>query len=274
MRYKSIVAAVILMLVSTVSHGQEKHGIDTLQCHIVGFSFGALTPFSGSNSGDMPGGSMKDLYNGPYLNFALEWGYKTKRNWMVSVEGDLWFGYNSDNLTLRAERMGDIYTSQGYLMGMDGSDGVVTLYNRGFAVRPGIGKIIPLFRKNPDSGILLKLSGGWMMQKTVNTQDMNEGEVPQLDEKMMPLYDHLRHGLILTESVGFIYMSNRSTYINFKITFDLSQCFSWSTRPYIIDKVMGLNGKDNNRYFDLMGGVKLSWMFPFTGKTSYDYYYY
>jgi hypothetical protein len=63
-------------------------------------------------------------------------------------------------------------------------------------------------------------------------------------------------------------------YINFKITFDLSQCFSWSTRPYIIDKVMGLNGKDNNRYFDLMGGVKLSWMFPFTGKTSYDYYYY
>lgn len=274
MRYKSIVAAVILMLVSTVSHGQEKHGIDTLQCHIVGFSFSALTPLSGSNSGDMPGGSMKDLYNGPYLNFALEWDYKTKRNWMVSVEGDLWFGYNSDNLTLRAERMGDIYTSQGYLMGMDGSDGVVTLYNRGFAVRPGIGKIIPLFRKNPDSGILLKLSGGWMMQKTVNTQDMNEGEVPQLDEKMMPLYDHLRHGLILTESVGFIYMSNRSTYINFKITFDLSQCFSWSTRPYIIDKVMGLNGKDNNRYFDLMGGVKLSWMFPFTGKTSYDYYYY
>lgn len=274
MRYKSIVAAVILMLVSTVSHGQEKHGIDTLQCHIVGFSFGTLTPLSGSNSGDMPGGSMKDLYNGPYLNFALEWDYKTKRNWMVSVEGDLWFGYNSDNLTLRAERMGDIYTSQGYLMGMDGSDGVVTLYNRGFAVRPGIGKIIPLFRKNPDSGILLKLSGGWMMQKTVNTQDMNEGEVPQLDEKMMPLYDHLRHGLILTESVGFIYMSNRSTYINFKITFDLSQCFSWSTRPYIIDKVMELNGKDNNRYFDLMGGVKLSWMFPFTGKTSYDYYYY
>ena len=37
---------------------------------------------------------------------------------------------------------------------------------------------------------------------------------------------------------------------------------------------MGLNGKDESRYFDLMGGVKLSWMFPFTGKTSYDYYYY
>ena len=170
--------------------------------------------------------------------------------------------------------MGDIYTTQGYAMSMGGSDGVVTLYNRGFAVRPGVAKIIPIFKKNPDSGVLLKLSGGWMMQKTVITQDMNEGQVPPLGEKMMPLYDHLRNGVIVTQSVGFIYMSNRSTYVNFKVTFDLSECISWSSRPYTIDKVMGLNGKDENRYFDLMGGIKVSWMFPFTGKTSYDYYYY
>jgi hypothetical protein len=37
---------------------------------------------------------------------------------------------------------------------------------------------------------------------------------------------------------------------------------------------MGLNGKDNNRYLDFMVGLKLTWMFPLTGKTSYDYYYY
>lgn len=254
--------------------GQEKHGIDTLQCHIIGFSFGALTPLTGSTSGGMAEGNMKDLYDGPYLNFALEWDYKFKNNMMLSLDGDLWFGYNSDNLTRRVERMGDIFTSQGYLMGMGGSDGAVTLYNRGFAVRLGIGKIISLFKKNPDSGLLLKLSAGWFMQKTVHTQDMNEGQVPQLGEEMMPLYDHLRNGAILTESIGFIYMSNRSTYVNFKVTFDLSQCWSASSRPYIIDNVMGLNGKDNNRYFDLLGGMKISWMFPFTGKTSYDYYYY
>lgn len=254
--------------------GQEKIGIDTLQCHIIGFSFGAMTPLAGSNSLGLEGGNMKDLYTGPYLNFSLEWDYKFHSNWMLSLDGDLWFGYNSDNLTKRVERMGDIFTSQGYLMSMSGSDGVVTLYNRGFAVRPGVGKIIPLFKKNPDSGILLKLSGGWFMQKTINTQDMNEGQVPQLNSKMMPLYDHLRNGVIITESVGFIFMSNHSTYVNFKVTFDVSQCISWSSRPYTIDKVMGLNGKDKSRYFDLMAGVKVSWMFPFTGKTSYDYYYY
>ena len=274
MRNKFWIMMLGAMLIPGMVKAQEKHGIDTLQCHIVGVSFGVLNPFDGSHSGGFEGGNMKDLYDGPYLNFSVEWAYKWKNNWLVSMESDLWFGYNSNNLRQRVERMGDIFTSQGYMMSMNGSDGVAALYNRGLAVRPGVGKIIPLFRKNPDSGILLKLSGGWFMQKTILTQDMNEGEVPQLGEDMMPLYDHLRNGVMLTESVGFIYMSNRLTYVNFKVTFDLSQCWSWSSRPYIIDKVMGLSGKDKNRYFDLMGGVKLSWMFPFTGKTSYDYYYY
>lgn len=112
------------------------------------------------------------------------------------------------------------------------------------------------------------------MQKTVFTQDMNETSIPQLNGDYAGLYDHLRNGVIITESIGFAYMHNHNSYINFKITFDLSQCFSWSSRPYTIDKVMGLNGKDNNTYFDMILGMKLSWMFPLTGRTSYDYYYY
>ena len=263
-----------MVLAGMTAGAQEKHGIDTLECHIVGFSAGALMPLAGGNSGGMANANMGELYDGPYLNFGIDWAYKWKSNWMATLDGDMWFGYNSDNLTLRADRMGDIFTPQGYLMSWGGYDGIVTLYNRGFAVRPGVAKIIPLFRKNPDSGILLKLSGGWFMQKTINTQDMNEAEVPQLNEKLMKLYDHLRNGVLLTQSVGFIFMSNRSTYVNFKVTFDLTECVSWSSRPYILDNVMGLNGKDNNTYFDLMAGLKLSWMFPFTGKTTYDYYYY
>ena len=35
-----------------------------------------------------------------------------------------------------------------------------------------------------------------------------------------------------------------------------------------------LNGKDNSRYIDHLVGLKLTWMFPITGRTSYDYYYY
>lgn len=274
MRNKIWIIALTAILLPTLTRAQVKLKVDTLECHIIGFSFGAQTPLSGSNSLGLTGGTMKELYEGPYLDFGFECDYKYQNNWMVTLEGDLWFGYNSDNLTQRAERMGDIYTSQGYLMSWGGTDGVVTMYNRGLSVRPGIARLFPIMSKNPNSGLFVKLSGGWFMQKTAHSQDMNESLVPQVNDAYGRLYDHLRHGVILTESIGFLYMSNYINYINFKVELFASQCWSWSTRPYIIDNVMGLNGKDDSRYFDLMVGVKLSWLFPLTGRTSYDYYYY
>lgn len=274
MKHKILAVMVMVMMVPIVSFGQVKLKVDTLECHIIGFSFGAQTPLAGSNSLGLTNGNMKDLYKGPYLDFGVECDYKFEQDWMVTLEGDLWFGYNSDNFTQRVERMGDIYTSQGYLMSWSGYDGVVTMYNRGISVRPGAAYLFNILPKNPNSGIYLKLSGGWFMQKTAHSQDMNESMVPQVKDSYGRLYDHLRHGVMLTESIGFLYMSNYINYINFKIELFATECWSWSTRPYIIDNVMGLNGKDNSRYFDLMVGVKLSWLFPLTGRTSYDYYYY
>ncbi|MBP3763119.1 MAG: hypothetical protein J6I49_04455 [Bacteroidales bacterium] len=262
------------LLFITPLHAQVKTSVDTLHCHIVGFAVGAQMPLGGKHSGGMAQGGMKDLYKGPYLDFDVEWAYKFRSNWMLTLDADIWFGYNNDNLQLRAERIGDVYNSQGHALSLEGTDGVVTAYNRSLAVRPGVAKIITLFPNDPNSGLLLKLSGGWFMQKSIFSQDMNESKVPQLTGDYSHLYDHYRNGFMLTESVGFAYMSNYRTYINVKITFDFSQCVSWSSRPYTIDNVMGLNGKDGNRYLDLMFGVKLSWLFPITGRTSYDYYYY
>ena len=274
MKHKILAVIAMVMMVPTVSLSQVKLRVDTLECHMIGFSFGVQTPLSGSNSLGLTGGTMKDLYEGPYLDFGLECDYKFQENWMVTLEGDLWFGYNSDNLKLRAERMGDIYTSQGYLMSWGGTDGVVTMYNRGISVRPGVARMFNILPKNPNSGVFVKLSGGWFMQKTAHSQDMNESLVPQVNDAYGKLYDHLRNGVMLTESIGFLYMSNYINYVNFKVEFFASECWSWSKRPYIIDNVMGLNGKDESRHFDLMVGVKLSWLFPLTGRTSYDYYYY
>lgn len=264
-----------MLLITTIgsAHAQIKLSVDTLECHIVGFSAGVVTPGFGSSTA-LGGGNMKDLYEGPYLDFAIDWAYKWQSGWMLSLDADLWFGYNSDNLKDRTIRLGDIYTSGGYAMSWGGYDGVITAYNRGLAVRPGVGKILRIMPKNPDSGILLKLSGGWFMQKTIFTQDFDRSPVPQLAGEYGKLYDHLRNGAILTQSIGFIYMSNLYSYVNIRLTFDISECFSWSSRPYQIDNVMGLNGEDHGHYFDLLYGVKLSWMFPFTGKTTYDYYYY
>ena len=274
---KRLIVIAILSLLTTVAQGQVKLSIDTLECHVVGFSAGLVLPAIGSNSNGMTGGSMGELYAPPYTDFGLEWNYKFKSNWLLTFDADLWFGSSSDNLRNRSDRMSDIYTHSDYgdyAIGWGGTDGVVIAYNRSIAARPGVAKIIPVLPKNPNSGILLKLSGGWFMQKTVFSQDPDRDPVPQLKGDYAKLRDHLRNGAILTESIGFVFMSNYSTYINVKISFDISQCISWSSRPYTLDNYMGLNGKDNNCYFDLIYGFRLTWMFPFTGKTTYDYYYY
>lgn len=256
---------------------QVKLNVDTLECHMVNFSAGLMMP--GNGSGPV-GGSMKELYGSPYLDFGLEWDYKWQSGWMASLDADIWFGASSNNLLRRADRYGDVFLPSenenydDYAMSWAGLDGNVMAYNRALAIRPGFGKILQILPKNPNSGILLKVSGGWFMQKTVFNQEYTETPVMQLSGNYAKLYDQRRNGVMLTESIGFIFMSNYTTYVNIKLAFEVSQCFSWSSRPYQIDNVMGLNGKDTGRYFDLMYGVKLTWMFPFTGKTTYDYYYY
>ena len=268
---KQLVIILILIGPWTMAHGQVKLNADTLECHMVNFSAGILMPGGGSGPAE---GGMRDLYKGPYLDFNLEWAYKWQSGWLASLDADVWFGMSSDNLLRRSERYNGVFLPGDYAMSWAGLDGNVSAYNRALAVRPGVGHIFRVLPKNPNSGILLKMSGGWFMQKTVYSQEYTETPVMQLSGDYAKLYDHRRNGLMLTESLGFIFMSNYITYVNVKLTFEVSQCFSWSSRPYQIDNVMGLNGKDEGRYFDLIYGVKLTWMFPFTGKTSYDYYYY
>ena len=268
------IIALATMLLPTLTRGQVKLNVDTLECHVIGFSAGILTPGTGTTTSGLAGGNMRDLYKPPYLDFSLNCDYKYLSNWLVTLDADLWFGLTSDNLQRRNERMPSVYQPDGTAYGWGGTDGYLTAYNRSLSVRPGVGKIITVTPKNPNSGILLKLSGGWMMQKTVFHQDYTESPVPQINGDKSKLFDHLRHGAILTESIGYVFMSNYSTYVNVKVELQVSQCWSWSTRPWVLDDLMGLNGKDNGRYFDLLYGVKLSWMFPLMGKTTYDYYYY
>lgn len=274
MTNKRLIITLSAILLTLGARGQVKLSVDTLECHIIGFSAGIMAPGGGSASTGALGGNMKDLYGSPWIDFSIDCDYKYKSNWLVTLDADLWFGWSSDNLRQRSQRMPNVYLPNGIAYSWGGTDGYVTAYNRGIAARIGGGKIIPVLKKNPNSGILLKLSGGWFMQKTVFNQEYTEAPVPQIVGDKSHLYDHLRHGAILTESLGFVFMSNYSTYVNIRLEFNISQCFSWSTRPYTIDNVMGLNGKDNNSYFDLLYGVKLTWMFPLMGKTTYDYYYY
>ena len=273
----SLLLAVIMMGAGApAAQGQESGKLDTFSCPIVAFSFAPMLPsaqfarVSGfEGTGEAP--TMPNLYKGPYLDFGVHFLYKTRDNWILSIDGDIWFG--SDNLQHRVERMGSVFSRDSLVIGTNGTDANVTCYNRHLAFEGGIGKIIPVNpAKNPNSGVLLRMGAGYQRGQSVFM--LNDVNAPQVDDDYALLYDHQRHGLILTEAVGYWYMSNHSNLINFSIAFEVSQLWSRSTRDYVIDNYAGLHGKDNGRYFDLLYSLKFSWMFPLKGKTAREYYYF
>ncbi|MBR1517760.1 MAG: hypothetical protein IJ620_06435 [Bacteroidales bacterium] len=272
-----VLSCLLSLCITTPSHAQETPRLDSIQCFIIGFDIGTLIPSDKGSAVSLANGTtsrnatMHSLYKAPWLDFGINGFYKWKENWLISVEGDFWFG--SDNLKHREARMANIYSRDGIIIGTNGTDAVVTAYNRAISIKGGIGKIFPVMPSvNPNSGIFTRLSGGWLQQQTIFT--LNEVNAPQVDGDYALLYDHQRQGVMLTEGLGFWFMSNRANLINFYVLFELSQCWSRSTRDYMIDGYLNLKGKDNNRYFDLLYTLKLCWMFPLKGKTIHEYYYF
>lgn len=277
MKRKSLIILLVAGLLGSLpqSYSQEISHVDPLACPIIGVNFGVMAPSAALSKAVTPeglrvGGTMADMYLPPYLNFGVDFAYKYKNNWLLTLDGNIFFG--SDNLDHRVERMSDLYTLDSIIPGTNGMDAVVTCYNRGFSLKAGVGKIFNFNDKNPNSGLLAKVSGGWMMNQTVFM--INEVNAPQIDKPYNRLYDHQRSGFMLTESLGYMFMSNHRTLVNMYVAFEVSQSWTRSTRDYIIDDYMGLRGPDKNKYFDLLYSLKVCWMFPLTGKPVYDYYYF
>lgn len=269
-----------MLLIVTVNHGataQVDLKVDSLACPIIGFNAGVVFPSTQFSFETTPEGltgknaTMSSLYKGPWTDFGIDAIYKFKNNWLLSVEGDIWFGNN--NLQHRFERMGSLFSRDSIIIGGNGTNANVTCYNRGISVQGGMGRIFALWpKRNPNTGLLARISAGYMRQQTIFM--IYDEKAPQISDDYSLLYDHQRHGFLLTEGIGFWLMSSRSDLANVYISFEVSQCWSWSTRQYQIDDFLGLRGKDNNRYFDLIYGIKLCWMFPLRGKTVHDYYFY
>lgn len=271
----TILLAAVGFLLPAVA--QEKLHPDTLQCPIVGFHVGTLSPWTALSSAKYPDGStlkgatMGELYRGPWLDFGLDATFKFRDGLFLNLDGSLVFG--NDNLKEREKRMGDVYTSSHMIVGASGIDAGVTCHNRMLAMRLGLGKIFVIGKNNPNSGPFVRLDAGIMQQQTIFM--LNEQvDAPQVNGDYGRLYDHQRFGFTLTQAAGFWFMGRKSAILNFHVALELTECWNHSTRDYVIDDLMPLRGADKGKYFDLLYGIRLTWMFPITGKTAYDYYYY
>jgi hypothetical protein len=203
-----------------------------------------------------------DLANRFGSNAALGGGvhYKTERNWEIGMETQFMFGsrVNDPVTSITA-------TADGYHIDQNGNFVNLLFLERGFTIVGTIGKVIPLFGPNPNSGLIIRGGAGLLQHKILLESRVND--VPQLEGDYLKGYDRLTNGLTLHEFIGYRYMGN-NRFINITFGFEGYQAFTQSRRDFDFD----LMKKDDNKRNDMLYGMKLIWSFPIYRRASTGYY--
>ncbi|PKR81243.1 hypothetical protein CW751_06560 [Brumimicrobium salinarum] len=209
------------------------------------------------------GGDLADRY-GLTNAIGSHAGYKTKRNWIYGIDGNFFFG-NDVNIPGLLQNLKD---EAGQIINTSGEKSIVLYFNRGFNVNLSVSKILPILNPNPNSGVMIQLTAGYLWHKLrIETQ---EDEVPQLQGDYLKGYDRLTIGLNTSQFLGYSYMADRGI-LNFYAGAYFQQGFTKNQRDVFWDHP---NEKvDKDLRIEQMIGFKVGWLIPIYKRQPKDYYY-
>lgn len=208
----------------------------------------------------LPGGDLAQRF-GINSTVGLKFSIKTKKNLLFGVDGNYLFGKE-----VKEELFKNISNTDGNIINTNGEYAEIRLSQRGIAISAHVGKVIPVWGPNKNSGIISTLGLGYLQHKV--RIDVPGGNVPQLAGDYKKGYDKLTSGLALTEFVGYLFLGN-NRMLNFFGGFEFTQAFTKSRRTYDFD----LKAKDNNNRTDLLYGFRIGWVLPLYKKMPNEYYY-
>lgn len=210
----------------------------------------------------IPGGDMAKRF-GVNSNIGTGFTIKTKSHWMMGIEGFFLFGDKVKETSI----FDSLRSSNGELINEFGEYANVILSERGFYVGLTLGKLIPVWGPNPNSGIVV-IAGAGLLQHKIKIE--NEGNnAPYIVGDYSKGYDRLSNGLAAKIYIGYLYLG-RKKLKNFSFGFEFYQAWTKNRRSLNFDTMQ----KDNNLHKDLLYSVKLSWILPiYVGKPEKYYTY-
>ncbi len=143
-----------------------------------------------------PSGNLKERF-GQSNTFGFNTSYKFNRNIYLHCGLDILFSSNvKENGILDSiiGKSGDLIDNQGNLA-------IIRLYQRGYSWHINAGKIIPLSRLNPNSGLLITGGVGFLQHK-IKFQ-FTRNILPQLEDNYFKGYDRLTNGLMFRGFIGY-----------------------------------------------------------------------
>ena len=194
---------------------------------------------------------------------GLNISFKVAKNFLIGVEGAYIFGRQVKENPLSNMLT---YTSN-QIIGQDGSLNDIPLQLSGFEVALRVGKLIPVMKKHPNSGVEISLAPGFMQHKILINGNTNI--IPQLNSTYKQGYDRMTNGPMLAGNIGFLYLEKKK-FLSFYGGLDFAAGFTQERRSWNFD----LMSADKHQRIDMMIGIKLAWIIPvFTNRDSEVYYY-
>ncbi|WP_107038344.1 hypothetical protein [Brumimicrobium mesophilum] len=222
------------------------------------------TPYIGIHyGGNWTGGDLADRY-GFTNSLGSHAGYKTKKNWIYGIDGNFFFG---DNILIDGLAQ-NLQDKNGQVFNSSGSPATVLLFNRGFNINASVSKIFPVLSPNPNSGIMLQLSAGYLWHKL--RIESQEDEIPQLQGDYLQGYDRLTTGANTSQFIGYNFMANRGIF-NFYAGIYFLQGFTVNQRDVFWDHPDEKVSKDLR--IENMTGFRFGWLIPIYKRETKDYYF-
>jgi hypothetical protein len=210
-----------------------------------------------------PGGDMQERFG---MNSQMGLGYmlKTNSNWVFGLEGDFMFGNHVKN---EQNILSLIETSDGNLIDMSGTYADYNFNERGFSGFLKVGKLIPVWGPNKNSGILFTLGGGYLQHKIYI--EHKDKTAPQITDNYLKGYDELKRGFASNLFLGYLYLGNQNK-VNFFAGLDITVAFTSHVRPYSFNQISYNSGT----FTDVLTGIKAGWIIPVYRRSPKEFYYY
>ena len=189
--------------------------------------------------------------------------YRLPSNWQFGVQGTFLF----TNTLTEDSLLYNLKDVSGFYLDNDGRRVGMEIAGRGYQVGLTAGKMFPLNKNNPNSGILVQLAGGFIQHKVFyyNQQD----NFAQLRGDYKKGYDRLTNGLYVEPYVGYQYFSSNRRVLNFHIGVVAMMGFTEGRRDWQFD----LQRPDKASRFDGMVGIRAGWYIPVYRKLSEEVYF-
>ena len=211
-----------------------------------------------------PGGDMADRFgNNSSIGGGFQW--KTNKNWIIGGEFLFLFG---NKVKIADEIMFNLKTHNGYIISMSGNFTNYAIFERGYYISGRMGKLIPVFSPNQNSGIVLMGSLGYFQHKI--RIEVEKNTAPQLNGDYKKGYDRLAGGFSISQFIGYMHIGD-SRLLNFFGGIEIYEAWTKPKRDVNFDTT---KPDVVTKRFDLLIGLKVGWVIPIFQRMPKKYYYY